>query len=185
MRSWSEIREARRVRKLRHTEREVLQQRGVLPWDQLTRTQQGFWETRYRARLIGMLDRSAKFRELGQSIRFVSALMGATVAALGGFAGAPTRIIVAVLGVALAAVNAAPSIFSTEGRVVINRRYVGLLLTEGWIFALAIERLHDAGTDRSATDISAAFETFRAAVEKRLGDYDTDYEKSIYAAGHN
>lgn len=78
-----------------------------------------------------MLDRSAKFRELGQLIRFLSVLMGATVAALGGFAGVQMRIIVAILGVTLAAVNAAPSIFSTELRVIINRRHIGATADSG------------------------------------------------------
>lgn len=72
------------------------------------------------SRASAVRHRSAKFRELGQSIRFVSVLLGATVAALSGFAGVPMRTIVAVLGVMLAAVNAAPSIFSTERRVIIN-----------------------------------------------------------------
>lgn len=163
MRSWGELRARtsrradREERKLRDTEKEVNRQRALMPWDNLTQAQQDFWETRYAGRLLGMLDRSAKFREFGQSIRFVSGLIGATVAALGGFAGAPIRVIVAVLGVTLAAVNAAPSIFSTELRVVINRRYVRQLLTEGWTFALAV-----TGPD---VVVSSAFASFRAAVE--------------------
>jgi hypothetical protein len=132
-----------------------------------------------------MLDRSAKFRELGQSIRFVSVLIGATVAALGGFAGAQMRIIVAILGVTLAAVNAAPSIFSTEFRVIINRRYIGRLLTQGWIFALAATAPGGAGTIKADAVINSDFETFRNAVEELLADYDGDYEKSVYEAGKN
>ena len=183
--TWSECRKARADRKLRETEKEVRSQRAVLPWHTLTRTQRSFWETRYRARLIGMLDRSAKFRELGQLIRFVSVLMGATVAALGGFAGVQMRIIVAILGVTLAAVNAAPSIFSTELRVIINRRYIGRLLTQGWIFALAATEPGDAGTIKTDAVINSDFETFRKAVEKLLADYDAAYERGVYEAGKN
>jgi hypothetical protein len=72
-------------------------------------------------------------------------------------------------------VNAAPSIFSTELRVVINRRYVRQLLTEGWTFALAV-----TGPD---VVVSSAFASFRAAVEHVLTDYDDAYEKSVYEAG--
>jgi hypothetical protein len=111
--------------------------------------------------------------------------MGATVAALGGFAGVQMRIIVAILGVTLAAVNAAPSIFSTELRVLINRRYIGRLLTQGWIFALAATEPGDAGTIKTDAVINSDFETFRNAVEELLADYDADYEKSVYEAGKN
>jgi hypothetical protein len=192
MRSWSDYRKAwsdkwkaRADSKLRETEKELNNQQAVLPWARLTPTQQGFWETRYKARLMGMLNRSTKFRELGQSIRFVSVLMGATVAALSGLAGVRMRIIVAILGVTLAAVNAAPSIFRTELRVIINRRYIGRLLTQGWIFALAATGTGEASTTTVDPDINSDFDTFRKEVERLLARYDADYERNVYEAGKN
>jgi hypothetical protein len=179
---WSDYRAERGQRKAGETGKELIGQRELV-WAKLTDAQKGFWESRYETRVMGMRHRSAKFRELGQSIRFVSVLLGATVAALSGFAGVPMRIIVAVLGVILAAVNAAPSIFSTERRVIINRRFVGRLLNQGWIFVLAVRGSEDTATLRSATAGDVDFETFRSAVEELLSDFDVDYEKNVYEAG--
>jgi hypothetical protein len=178
---WSNYRAQRAQRKASETEKELTGQRELV-WGKLTDAQKGFCESRYESRVMGMRHRFTKFRELGQSIRFVSVLMGATVAALSGFAGVQMRIIVAVLGVVLAAVNAAPSIFSTELRVIINRRYVGRLLNQGWIFALAVRRSEDMATVESTAARDLYFETFRTAVEALLADFDVDYEKNIYEA---
>jgi hypothetical protein len=90
---------------------------------------------------------------------------------------------VAVLGVILAVVNAAPSIFSTERRVIINRRFSGLLLNQGWIFVLAVRRSDDTARLHSATVGDVDFETFRSAVEKLLLDFDVEYEKNVSEAG--
>lgn len=176
----SDAKAERADRKLTETAREVARQRALVAAVPLSRPQLDFWETRYADRLLKMLDRSTKFREFDQSIRFVSALIGATVAALGGFVGTPIRAIVAALGVTLAAVNAAPSIFSTSLRVIINRRYVRQLLAEGWVFAFAVTGPDDDGASRSAAALGASFETFRVAVEGLLTAYDDAYESSIY-----
>jgi hypothetical protein len=181
---WSDYQAERAQRKAGETEtgKELIGQRELV-WAKLTEAQKGFWESRYQTRVMGMRHRSAKFRELGQSIRSLSVLLGATVAALSGFAGVPMRIIVAVLGVILAVVNAAPSIFSTERRVIINRRFSGLLLNQGWIFVLAVRGSDDTARPHSATVGDVDFETFRSAVEKLLLDFDVEYEKNVYEAG--
>jgi len=182
MGKWSSYWAERAQRKAGETEKELIGQRELV-WVALTDAQKGFWESRYQTRVMGMRQRSAKFRELGQSIRFVSVLLGAAVAALSGFAGVPMRIIVAVLGVILAAVNASPSIFSTERRVVINRRFLGRLLEQGWVFVLAVNGSDDEAALGSAAARDVDFETFRTAVEVLLSDFDLDYEKNVYEAG--
>ena len=185
-----DCRAKRAQRKAAETEtgKELIAQRELV-WAQLSEAQQGFWDSRYHTRVMGMRHRSATFRELGQSIRSLSVLLGATVAALSGFAGVPMRIIVAALGVILAVVNAAPSIFSTEGRVIINRNYSGRLLKKGWIFVLAVNGSDHAATLQCATAgdcataADASFETFRAAVENLLSNFDGEYKQNVYGAG--
>jgi len=80
-------------------------------------------------------------------------------------------------------VNAAPSIFSAERRVIINRRFSGLLLNQGWIFVLAVSLFDDTARLQSVTVGDADFESFRSAVERLLLDFDVEYEKNVYEAG--
>jgi hypothetical protein len=64
----------------------------------------------------------------------------------------------------------AATLFHTDQRTIVNRRYEGLLLAAGWNFALGLEPY--SGTD--------AFPKFEQDVLSILQAYDAAYEASMY-----
>jgi hypothetical protein len=132
--------------------------------------QRAFWNDQWADRLVGMHMRSKNWRRWGEGFRLPALAAGAAVPAIAPFSGLYVRIATASLAALAVTLNGAATLFHTDQRTVVNRRYEGILLAAGWSFA---QRLAPYGGDD-------AFEKFAEDVKSILEAYDTAYETSIY-----
>jgi len=137
----------------------------------LTDDQRAFWDDRWAERLVGMHARSKNWRRWGEGFRLPALAAGAAVPALAPFSGLYVRIATASLAALAVTLNGAATLFHTDQRTIVNRRYEGMLLAAGWGFA---QRLAPYDDDADA------FEKFMEDVENMLDAYDIAYETSIY-----
>jgi hypothetical protein len=133
--------------------------------------QRAFWNDRWADRLVGMHMRSKNWRRWGEGFRLPALAAGAAVPALAPFSGLYVRIATASLAALAVTLNGAATLFHTDQRTIVNRRYEGMPLAAGWGFA---QRLAPYADDDDA------FEKFMEDVENILEAYDTAYETSIY-----
>jgi uncharacterized protein DUF4231 len=134
--------------------------------------QKEFWHQRITDQLQGMHSRSKNWRRWGDGFRLPALAAGAAVPALAPFSGLYIRIATAALAALAVTLNGAVTLFHTDQRIIINRRYEGILLSTAWSFALALSPYN--GTD------DAAFKRFARHVTSVLEAYDDAYETSIY-----
>jgi hypothetical protein len=132
--------------------------------------QRAFWNDQWADRLAGMHTRSKNWRRWGEGFRLPALAAGAAVPALAPFSGLSVRIATASLAALAVTLNGAATLFHTDQRTIVNRRYEGILLAAGWDFAQGLGPY--AGAD--------AFEKFAEHVRNILEAYDTAYETSIY-----
>jgi Protein of unknown function (DUF4231) len=142
------------------------------PVKDLKLEQRAFWDGEWAGRLEGMHKRSKNWRRWGEGFRLPALAAGAAVPALAPFSGLPVRIATASLAALAVTLNGAATLFHTDQRTVVNRRYEGMLLAEGWDFVLGVNPY--AGVD--------GFEKFKKRVNNILEAYDTAYETSIYVS---
>ena len=136
----------------------------------LTADQSAFWDDQWADRLDGMHARSKNWRRWGEGFRLPALAAGAAVPALAPFSGLYVRIATASLAALAVTLNGAATLFHTDQRTIVNRRYEGMLLAAGWDFAQGVAPY--TGAD--------AFQRFAEHVKNILEAYDTAYETSIY-----
>lgn len=131
-----------------------------------------FWRQRIIDQLQGMHSRSKNWRRWGDGFRLPALAAGAAVPALAPFSGLYIRIATAALAALAVTLNGAVTLFHTDQRIIINRRYEGILLSTAWSFALGLSPYNGAD--------DAAFKRFARHVTSVLEAYDDAYETSIY-----
>jgi hypothetical protein len=143
---------------------------GLSRIQKLEGDQRKFWDQRVANRLKGMNSRIKNWQKWGVGFRLPALAVGAAVPALAPFSGLYVRVATAALAAIAVVLNGAVTLFHTDQRTIVNRRYQGMLLSTGWSFALGLDPYN--GDD--------AFESFARDVTSILEVYDTAYETSIY-----